>query len=109
VVGATTNKRRETSVYGISPPVALDLEEAKTYEQFTQCQAIHARSLVPCQDTPRVKATYDATVVVDKGLTALMSAIRKDTPTHDDKTSTYRFEQTMPIPVSTIVLIHAAI
>lgn len=29
---------------------------------FTQCQAIHARSLFPCQDTPRVKFTFSASV-----------------------------------------------
>jgi leukotriene-A4 hydrolase len=29
---------------------------------FTQCQAIHARSLLPCFDSPGVKTTYNATV-----------------------------------------------
>jgi leukotriene-A4 hydrolase len=29
---------------------------------FTQCQAIHARSLLPCFDSPGIKATYSATV-----------------------------------------------
>lgn len=42
---------------------------------FTQCQAIHARSLVPCQDTPFVKFTYSATVKVAPQFKVLMSAI----------------------------------
>ena len=29
---------------------------------FSQCEAIHCRSLLPCQDTPAVKAPFDATV-----------------------------------------------
>ena len=29
---------------------------------FSQCQSVHCRSLLPCQDTPAVKATYNATV-----------------------------------------------
>ncbi|HEX6836131.1 MAG TPA: M1 family metallopeptidase [Polyangia bacterium] len=41
---------------------------------FTQCQAIHARSLVPLQDTPRVRITYDATVRAPAPLRVLMAA-----------------------------------
>ena len=47
---------------------------------FSQCQAIHARSLFPCQDTPAVKFTYNASVTVKKSLVALMSALRTDSP-----------------------------
>jgi aminopeptidase N len=41
---------------------------------FSQFQAIHARSCIPCQDSPFVKQTYFATLVVPKPLISLMSA-----------------------------------
>lgn len=41
---------------------------------YSQSQAIHARSLLPCQDTPAVKATYAAKVRGE--LPILMSALR---------------------------------
>ncbi len=42
---------------------------------YSQCQAIHARSLLPCQDTPAIKATYEAEV--DSVIPVLMSALLK--------------------------------
>src|SRR5438094_3852388 len=41
---------------------------------FSQCQAIHARTLAPLQDTPRARVTYEAEVTVPEPLTAVMSA-----------------------------------
>lgn len=67
---------------------------------FTQCQAIHARSLIPCQDTPCVKTPYQAEVTVPKELVAVMSA--KGTGSCDDpqnpKKKIYTFTQKVTIP-----------
>ncbi|MBS2022300.1 MAG: M1 family metallopeptidase [Deltaproteobacteria bacterium] len=41
---------------------------------FSQCQAIHARSVAPLQDTPLARVTYAAKLTVPKELRALMGA-----------------------------------
>ncbi len=41
---------------------------------FTQFQPIHARTMIPCQDSPMVRSTYRAAVHVPAALTAVMSA-----------------------------------
>jgi leukotriene-A4 hydrolase len=62
---------------------------------FTQSQAILARTWVPCQDTPGVRMTYEATVRVPRGLMAVMSA---ENPTEVSKDGVYRFRMPQPIP-----------
>ncbi|DAZ92720.1 TPA: hypothetical protein N0F65_001777, partial [Lagenidium giganteum] len=67
---------------------------------FTQCQAIHARSLVPSPDTPACKFTYTADVTVPSWCTPLLSAIAdtsKPVKVQDDK-RTVSFRQDVPIP-----------
>ncbi|VDD77051.1 unnamed protein product [Mesocestoides corti] len=74
---------------------------------FTQCQAIHARSLFPCQDTPRVKFTYTACVIAPPGVTVLMSAQRPTSPRHCDEPespSMHFFTQDIPIPSYLVAL-----
>jgi leukotriene-A4 hydrolase len=44
---------------------------------FSQCQAIHARSVVPLQDTPRLRIRYRAELTIPRGLTAVMAAAHR--------------------------------
>ena len=62
---------------------------------FTQSEAILARSWIPCQDSPGIRFTYNATVTVPKALLALMSA---ENPQEKNQTGVYTFKQPHAIP-----------
>ena len=66
---------------------------------FSQCQAIHARSVVPCQDTPLVRVSYRAEVIVPEDLVAVMAAGPAGMrPGPMAGLRTYLFEMPQPIP-----------
>ena len=64
---------------------------------FSQCQAILARTVFPCQDSPGVRFTYDATLRVPRGLAAVMAAQHMETVAGADGT-VCRFHMRHPIP-----------
>jgi leukotriene-A4 hydrolase len=64
---------------------------------FSQCQAIHARSVVPLQDTPRIRIRYKAELTVPKELKAVMAAgfIGRE---EQGVEAVERYEMPQPIP-----------
>ncbi|CCC71209.1 hypothetical protein NCAS_0G03220 [Naumovozyma castellii] len=58
---------------------------------FSQLEAIHARSLFPCFDTPSIKSSFTATI--ESELPVVFSGIATSS-----NNGTYSFEQKIPIP-----------
>ncbi len=71
---------------------------------FSQCQPIYARTMVPCQDTPRHRVTYDAAITVPKPLRAVMSAAGEGEYDAGEGWTTWRFCMPQPIPTYLIAL-----
>jgi leukotriene-A4 hydrolase len=64
---------------------------------YSQCQAIHARSVLPLQDTPRFRLTYEATLSAPKEVRTLMAA-RSLGRTEVAALATERWAMENPIP-----------
>jgi len=72
---------------------------------FSQFQAIHARSVVPCQDVPEAKITYAAKVRVEnEHQICLMSALSTS-----NADNVYNFEQKVPVPSYLIAIVVGAL
>lgn len=75
---------------------------------FTQSQAIHARSMMPCMDSPGVKTQYTARVTAPKWCTVLMSAVAdesaKAASSDDDTKNVFFWNQPVPTPAYLVAL-----
>ncbi|KAI6230990.1 Leuk-A4-hydro-C domain-containing protein [Aphelenchoides besseyi] len=90
----TTSKNGATALQFMEKELTADKKAPYLY---SQCQAIHARSIVPCMDTPAIKQTYSAEVSVPSGLVCLMSGLADGSETRGDRT-VFRFNQPVEIP-----------
>ena len=95
----TTETTKDCTSLGWMTPAQARSEHPYMY---TQCQAIHARSIIPCQDTPGVKSTFEFNItsplpVIASGLpTGIHEVLQEsESPT---STKLYTFAQNIPIP-----------
>jgi leukotriene-A4 hydrolase len=75
---------------------------------FTQSQAIHARSLFPCQDAPGAKLTYTADVTSPQWCTVLMSALSQGTVPSTTLPGSVVHKWSQPVITSTYLIALAA-
>lgn len=68
---------------------------------FNQSQAILARTWLPCQDSPGIRASYRAKVQVPNGLTVVMGA---EDISKDKSEGSFEFIMTYPIPAYLIAI-----
>jgi len=72
---------------------------------FSQCQPIHARSILPCQDSPLARISYSARVHVPEQLAVVMSAAPGEKePGEVEGTVCWTFEMPQPIPSYLVAL-----
>lgn len=66
---------------------------------FSQCQAIHARSVIPCQDSPLSRFTFSCKMTVPEDLTVVMAAAPGEvSPAAEAGHCSFSFEMPQSIP-----------
>ncbi|MFI5346463.1 MAG: M1 family metallopeptidase [Elusimicrobiota bacterium] len=99
-------KTRAVSVFYETSPESVGLQwlsPAQTEGKrlpflFSQCQAIHARSVLPCQDSAAARVSYEAELIVPEGLSAVMSAGPDGDASAGPGWRTFKFKMPQPIP-----------
>jgi len=76
---------------------------------YTQCEAILARTLLPCQDAPAVKAPYSVKVTCPAPLVVACSGTPVGTPHEAHGKIIYEYKQVNPIPAYLIAIVCGAL
>ena len=71
---------------------------------FTMSECILGRELLPSQDTPAVKFTFELGIKVPKPLRGMISGLYQHEIDNDNETHTFYYEQNIPIPNYLIAL-----
>jgi hypothetical protein len=98
VVDASANIKQEASIYvyvSLSLSFFFCHKKANETLAVSQCQAIHARSVFPCQDTPDIKSTFDFNIKSPHPVIASGLPLREKGNTENN---VYKFKQNVPIP-----------
>ena len=85
----------------------LDKEQTmgKDYDYFfTMSECILGRELLPSQDTPAVKFTFELGIKVPKPLMGMISGLYQNQEDNKDGTQTFYYKQEIPIPNYLIAL-----
>ncbi|HSB18446.1 MAG TPA: M1 family metallopeptidase [Anaeromyxobacteraceae bacterium] len=96
--GATVEYETSPAAVGLQWLAPAQTEGKRHPFLFSQCQAIHARTLVPCQDCAVARVTYDAEIAVPSPLTAVMGAGPEGEVAGPAGWRTFRFRMPQPIP-----------
>jgi leukotriene-A4 hydrolase len=87
---------REASVYVYCPSLILSFGLSTDDCVVSQSQAIHGRSLYPCQDTPAVKSRFKMSI--RSPLPVVASGLPTGAKDFEDGTLAYTFQQDIRIP-----------
>lgn len=71
---------------------------------YSQCEETYCRSIAPMQDTPSIKFTYSADILVDSRFIVRMSAVNYKNTTIDSNTL-FSFEMEIPLPSYLIAIV----
>ncbi|KAK7343247.1 hypothetical protein VNO77_11847 [Canavalia gladiata] len=90
-----TTSPNSSALQWLLPPQTFNKSHPFVY---TQCQAIHARSVFPCQDTPAVRIRYSASLNIPSHLSAVMAArhVARGNPSEGRVVEEFVMEQPVP-------------